>query len=40
VPKDVSLPVVIIDKSNVQTFMRTPEERAVPSWDKSIGGKA
>ncbi len=40
VPKDVSLPVVMIDKSNVQTFMRTPEERAVPSWDKSIGGKA
>jgi ribose transport system substrate-binding protein len=40
VPKDVSLPVVIIDKSNVQTFMRTPEERAVPSWDKSISGKA
>jgi ribose transport system substrate-binding protein len=40
VPKDVSLPVVIIDKSNVQTFMRTPEERAVPSWDKSVGGKA
>jgi ribose transport system substrate-binding protein len=40
VPKDVSLPVVIIDKSSVQTFMRTPEERAVPSWDKSIGGKA
>jgi ribose transport system substrate-binding protein len=40
VPKDVSLPVVIIDKSNVQTFMKTPEERAVPNWDKSIGGKA
>jgi ribose transport system substrate-binding protein len=40
VPKDVSLPVVIIDKSNVQTFMRTPEERTVPSWDKSAGGKA
>jgi ribose transport system substrate-binding protein len=40
VPKDVSLPVVIIDKSNVQTFMKAPEERAVPNWDKSIGGKA
>jgi ribose transport system substrate-binding protein len=40
VPKDIALPVVIIDKSNVQTFMKTPEERAVPSWDKSIGGKA
>jgi ribose transport system substrate-binding protein len=39
VPKDVTLPVVIIDKANVQTFMKTPEERAVPSWEKAIGQK-
>jgi ABC-type sugar transport system substrate-binding protein len=39
VPKDVTLPVVIIDRSNVQTFMKTPEERAVPNWDKAVGQK-
>jgi ribose transport system substrate-binding protein len=39
VPKDVTLPVVIIDKANVQTFMKTPEDRAVPDWNKSTGQK-
>lgn len=39
VPKDVALPVVIIDKANVQDFVKTPEERAVPNWDKTIAGQ-
>jgi ribose transport system substrate-binding protein len=39
VPKDVTLPVVIIDKANIQTFMKTPEDRAVPDWNKSTGQK-
>jgi hypothetical protein len=30
---------VIIDKSNVQTFMKTPEDRVVPDWNKSTGQK-
>jgi ribose transport system substrate-binding protein len=34
VPKEVALPVVIVDKANVQNFMKTPEERAVPNWEK------
>lgn len=36
VPKDIQLPIVIIDKGNVQSFMKTPEERAVPNWDKTV----
>jgi ribose transport system substrate-binding protein len=39
VPKEIVLPVVIIDKSNVQAFMKTPEERAVPSWDKAVSAQ-
>jgi hypothetical protein len=29
--------VFIIDKANVATVARTPEERKVPSWDKATG---
>ena len=36
VPKEIQLPIVIIDKGNVQGFMKTPEERAVPNWDKTV----
>lgn len=33
IPPLVMLPVFIIDKGNVGTLARTPEERKVPSWD-------
>lgn len=39
VPKEISLPVVIIDKQNVATFAKTPEERAAPSWDKTVAAQ-
>jgi ribose transport system substrate-binding protein len=37
VPAEILLPVFIIDKSNVNTVARTPEERKPPSWDKVVG---
>jgi ribose transport system substrate-binding protein len=40
VPKEIILPVVIVDKNNVQGFMKTPEDRDPPSWDKASGQKA
>jgi ribose transport system substrate-binding protein len=41
VPKEIILPVVIIEKSNVKNFMKTPEERAVPDWNKyAVGQKS
>jgi ribose transport system substrate-binding protein len=39
VPKDITLPVVIIEQANVQGFMKTPEERAVPNWEKYTAGQ-
>jgi hypothetical protein len=36
VPKEIMLPVFIIDKANVNTVSKTPEERAIPSWDKVV----
>jgi ribose transport system substrate-binding protein len=39
VPKDIQLPIVIIDKGNVKQYMSTPEERAVPSWDKVVAAQ-
>ena len=40
VPKEIILPIVIIDQKNVKNFMATPEERAVPTWDKVVGKKS
>lgn len=37
IPKEILLPVFIIDKSNVDKVARTPEDRPVPSWDKVVG---
>jgi ribose transport system substrate-binding protein len=37
IPKEILLPVFIIDKSNVGTVAKTPEERKAPSWDKAVG---
>lgn len=36
VPKEIMLPVFIIDKANVNTVSKTPEERTKPSWDKVV----
>jgi len=37
VPKQILLPVIIIDKENAGKVARTPEERSAPSWDKVVG---
>ena len=39
VPKEITLPVIIVDKSNVQKFLKTPEEREPPNWDKYTSGQ-
>jgi ribose transport system substrate-binding protein len=39
VPKEIQLPIVIIDRSNVKSFMLTPEERPVPNWDKVVAAQ-
>lgn len=39
VPKEIILPVFIINKENVGKLARTPEERPAPSWDKATGAK-
>jgi ribose transport system substrate-binding protein len=36
VPPEILLPVFIIDKGNVGSVARTPEERPVPSWNKVV----
>ena len=40
VPPEITLPVFIIDGGNVGKLARTPEERAVPSWDKVVSNKS
>jgi ribose transport system substrate-binding protein len=41
VPKEIILPVVIIEKNNVKNFMKTPEERDAPDWNKyAVGQKS
>ncbi len=39
IPKEIVLPIVIIDKQNVDGFLKTPEERAVPNWDKTVASQ-
>jgi ribose transport system substrate-binding protein len=39
VPKEMILPVVIVDKGNVKNFMKTPEDRDPPDWDKYAAGQ-
>jgi ribose transport system substrate-binding protein len=39
VPKEIALPVVIVDKSNVKPWMLPLEEKPVPSWDKTIAAQ-
>ena len=38
VPKEITLPVVIVTKDNVKNFMKTPEERDPPDWNKYANG--
>ena len=40
IPPQILLPVFIIDKANVGTVARTPEERGVPNWDKVTSAKS
>lgn len=39
VPKAIELPIVIVDKQNVAGFLKTPEERSVPNWDKTVAAQ-
>jgi ribose transport system substrate-binding protein len=39
VPKEITLPVVIVNKENVKSFMKTPEERDPPDWNKYASGQ-
>jgi len=38
VPKEITLPVVIVTKDNVKSFMKTPEDRDPPDWNKFTSG--
>ena len=40
VPKEMILPVVIVNKDNVNRFMKTPEDRDPPDWNTYASGKA
>ena len=40
VPKEMILPVVIVNKDNVSKFMKTPEDRDAPDWNAYASGKA
>ena len=39
VPKEIILPVVIVNKDNVKGFMKSPEDRDPPDWNKYTNGK-
>ena len=39
VPKEIILPVVIVTKENVKGFMKSPEDRDAPDWNKYTDGK-
>jgi ribose transport system substrate-binding protein len=39
VPKEIILPVVIVSKDNVKNFMKTPEDRDPPNWNKFAAGQ-
>jgi ribose transport system substrate-binding protein len=38
VPKEIMLPVVIVDKKNISGYLKPVEERPVPSWSKMAAG--
>jgi ribose transport system substrate-binding protein len=39
VPKELALPVVIVDKTNVQSWLVPVEEKAVPDWSKVVAAQ-
>jgi ribose transport system substrate-binding protein len=39
VPKDIALPVVIVDQSNAKNWMEPIEVRAAPIWSKVVAAK-
>lgn len=39
-PGQVMLPVFIVDKGNVGSVARTPEERKAPDWNKAVAGRS
>lgn len=39
VPNEIILPVVIVTKDNVKGFMKSPEDRDPPDWNKYTSGK-
>src|SRR5215211_3902450 len=39
VPKEMILPVVIVNKDNVNRFMKSPEDRDPPDWNTYASGK-
>ena len=39
VPKEIALPVVIVDKTNVKPWTLPLEEKPVPSWDRVVAAQ-
>jgi ribose transport system substrate-binding protein len=39
IPKDISLPVVIVNQSNAKTWTVPVEEKPVPDWDKVVAAQ-
>lgn len=39
VPREITLPIQVIDKQNVGQFLKTPEERGVPNWDRTVAAQ-
>jgi ribose transport system substrate-binding protein len=39
IPKEISLPVLIVDKSNAQGWTVPVEDKAVPDWDKVVAAQ-
>jgi ABC-type sugar transport system substrate-binding protein len=39
VPKEIALPVVIVDKQNAKTWTMPVEEKPVPDWSKVVSAQ-
>jgi hypothetical protein len=39
IPKEIALPVVIVDKTNARGWTVPVEEKAVPDWDKVVAAQ-
>jgi ribose transport system substrate-binding protein len=40
IPREITLPVVVVDKSNARGWTVPVEEKAVPDWDKVVAAQA